>query len=427
MNLKTQRIKNILALILFVLALSGCYKESSLIPLNSQNIFYIDMPDTTMKHVLESRDERFYLLPTPQLYFDQNAYKVDHIKTRGASALKFQRKSYSVNLDDYIALENAPGQTRLFEKFKLISMVFDYTYIENRLSHILLSKIDLWPLHSFYTEVVFNRKHHQGLYLFVEDPEEYAIYQKDAEVIMRRYYENVISDIELHSSIDQNLENDYIKDFTQIYTIITQYQGEQLYNKLAHKLNITNYMRKMALDYIIKNGDYTDEIYFYGSTKNDTIYYEIIPWDYDDIFAEQAHEIGRAIFVGKKFGERQYNNKEELEEAINGRLVFSIEDDIDYIITNDDYLYSKYLNELQYVLSVIDEHTIKSAFSQVKSELDEFYKNDEIIAQSVYDEQETNNSLYESNFEQKQSYLINRVNNIAIKLNQQISEFKNEY
>jgi spore coat protein H len=306
-------------------------------------------------------------------------------------------------------------------------MVFDYTYIENRLSHILLSKIDLWPLHSFYTEVVFNRKHHQGLYLFVEDPEEYAIYQKDAEVIMRRYYENVISDIELHSSIDQNLENDYIKDFTQIYTIITQYQGEQLYNKLAHKLNITNYMRKMALDYIIKNGDYTDEIYFYGSTKNDTIYYEIIPWDYDDIFAEQAHEIGRAIFVGKKFGERQYNNKEELEEAINGRLVFSIEDDIDYIITNDDYLYSKYLNELQYVLSVIDEHTIKSAFSQVKSELDEFYKNDEIIAQSVYDEQETNNSLYESNFEQKQSYLINRVNNIAIKLNQQISEFKNEY
>lgn len=219
-NLNIRGVLKMLVFVSLVLGVSGCYKEISLIPVNSKNKFYIDMPDATMRRVLQSRDEHFYLLPTPHLYFDENAYKVDYIKTRGASALSFQRKSLSVNLDEEIAFKTSSGETRLFDKFKFISMVFDYTYIENRLSHILLNKIELWPLHSFYTEVIFNRKHHQGLYLFVEDPEDYAIYQQNAAVIMRRYYNNVISDNELHPAVDQNLESYYVNEFTRIYSNI---------------------------------------------------------------------------------------------------------------------------------------------------------------------------------------------------------------
>jgi spore coat protein H len=187
-------------------------------------------------------------------------------------------------------------------------------------------------------------------------------------------------------------------------------------------MNIADYMRKMAFDYIIKNGDYTDEIYFYGSKKNDSIYFDIIPWDYDDIFADLAHEVVTDGYTGKVFGIRKYNNEDQHNETLNDRLVFSIEDDLDYIITIDDYMYSKYLEELRYVLSIINEHSVASAFAQVRSELDNFYDSEEIIAQSIYDKNETNKELYENNIQQKETFLINRIKDIGIKLNEQISK-----
>lgn len=41
-------------------------------------------------------------------------------------------------------------------------------------------------------------------------------------------------------------------------------------------------IEKLAFNYLIRNGDYTDELFLYLTGKGNQ--FQIIPWDYDDIF-----------------------------------------------------------------------------------------------------------------------------------------------
>ena len=80
--------------------------------------------------------------------------ELKEIRTRGKSALLFQRKSFLVFLNETLAIAGRNGSDMAYlKRFKLISMAIDFTYIEN--------KIGLGILEA------------QGIYLLVEDPEQY--------------------------------------------------------------------------------------------------------------------------------------------------------------------------------------------------------------------------------------------------------------
>ena len=93
-------------------------------------------------------------------------------------------------------------------------------------------------------------------------------------------------------------------------------------------------MKWLAFNFIVKNGDYTDEVYFCIDPAVDK--FKFIPWDYDDIFAIAPHE-GNAI---KK-------------DAIGNKLIFSSEDKLDQKIANDAYLYHIYLSVFQKTLKLL--------------------------------------------------------------------------
>ena len=76
---------------------------------------------------------------------------------------------------------------------------------------------------------------------------------------------------------------------------------------------------------------------------------------------------------------------EERNRRINNPLVYSGEDDFDYRIDKDDFLYSKYLVEFENTLTHFTPAFIKTTFDQVFSELCSFYQDDDIISQSQYD------------------------------------------
>lgn len=339
-----------------------------------ENSFHIFVDDKTENEIYESRNRKIDLDYFTDLYFGSTKYHLDNIHTRGQSALGYRRKNFSVNINGKFSLyDDNLKDTLHFEKYILSSMSMDYTYIENKISHFLLKEIDLWPLHSFYTEVFINN-HHQGLYLFIENLKEYASKKKKAISILRRGYNHQISEIQTKKDDDlynllkrgynnyiaanlnfQNMKvisDPYIRKFNHIYEILPVYKGKQLYDSLTVILNLDNYMKKIAADEILENGDFTDEIYFYSESKNnEKITFDIIPWDYDDIFSSMPHEIGRTdSLCGRCFGIRIYPTHEDFIEETKGRLIYSIEDDLDYTIMRDDYLYYKYLEKLDEIL-----------------------------------------------------------------------------
>ncbi len=347
--------------------------------------------------------------PKAEFIFRNNKYELDKLRTRGETALRYKRKSFSVHLNEPIQIDNREysGVYYSLKSFKLVSMVQDYTYFENRLAMGLLQKLSLWNLFYKYVELRINNNT-QGVYLLVEDPENYVIDKLRSEYILRRGYQGQIYKYEYEPLVHNIAQEEYEKTFYNIYSLITVYDSITLFDSLRYIMNIKDYFRKMAVDYLLRNGDLTDEIYFYSHITDNKVYYNIIPWDYDDIFADNPHEVGRDWGVGNLFGNRSYQSAEDIKNDVGDRHIFSIEDDLDYKIAKDDYLYTNYLVYLKEVLENLNDNYIEKVFSDIKKELTPFYENTQIIEQSKYDDDITDYNLFIQNHSDKLNYLINR-------------------
>jgi spore coat protein H len=378
--------------------------------IRSADIINLIMTEEQEQLIYDSRDVKIEIdNPKPEFIFRNNKYELDKLSTRGETALRYRRKSFSVHLDEQIQIDNREysGVYYSLENFKLVSMVQDYTYFEYRLAMGLLQKISLWNLFYKYVELRIN-DNTQGVYLLVEDPEDYAIDKLRSEYILRRGYQNQIYKYEYEPLVYNITQEEYEKIYYNIYSLITVYNGITLFDSLAYIMNIKDYFRKMAVDYLLRNGDLTDEIYFYSHITDNKIYYNIIPWDYDDIFADNPHEIGRDWGIGNLFGDRSYWSEEDIKNDVGDRHIFSIEDDLDYKIAKDNYLYTDYLVYLKEVLVDLNDNYIEKVFSEIKKELTPFYENSQIIEQSKYDNDITNYDLFIQNHSVKLNYLINR-------------------
>jgi hypothetical protein len=95
---------------------------------------------------------------------------------------------------------------------------------------------------------------------------------------------------------------------------------------------------------------------------------------------------------------------------VGSKLLFSIEDDLDYEIARDSVLYQQYLKTLRTVIEKIDIATIDKIFDYTKEHIGAFYANDSIIAQSRFDVDETNYNLFVTNLAGKRQMLKDRRN-----------------
>jgi hypothetical protein len=144
--------------------------------------------------------------------------------------------------------------------------------------------------------------------------------------------------------------------------------------------------------------------------------------DYDDLFSEKPYEAGRTgkkADAGELFGIRIYNDYQAVLDDLNRRLIFSIEDDLDYAIAKDDFLYRQYLINLQKVLTGLTPGYIDSTFSNIRTTLLPFYQVPEVIEMSQYDVDPTNLEAFDSNLTAKKDLLLKRVEWINTELQQQ--------
>jgi hypothetical protein len=214
----------------------------------------------------------------------------------------------------------------------------------------------------------------------------------------------------------RHTEEGYINRFREIYQLLPLFTGSGLQKELNDRLDLRMYNRKIGLDYLLQNGDYTDEVYFYAQQDDDSIRFSPLPWDYDDIFDHLPHEVGVDWGMGKVFGERSYNSLQDIIDDIGDKLIFSIEDDLDYTIARDSELYNLYQEDLSFVLSTLSDDVIERVFSEIESELEPFYNSEAVIDQSKYDLNRTDKTQWLDYMKEKKAFLKSRRSSILEKL-----------
>jgi len=410
----------ILIVVLMLQALfTACVKEYSYITDPEKTIFNFSVSESQRQKINESRGIKFELTdPTPDLIAGGLRFRIDHFRIRGESTLNFERKCFSVNMDLKIpVVDPVTGIERKFERFKLISGVFDYTYIENRTAEAVFRKIGLWPLFDFYTEVKLNN-HTQGLYHFIEDPEAYYTENQNSSFVLRRGYNHSVKSF-FSNPMALQPASAYPAMLNRIYSAIKDYSGQALFDTLNNYIDLPQYFRKIGIDMLLQNGDYTDEIYFYTKVVNGKEIFGVLPWDDDDLFASQPHEIGRSWAVGTVFGKRSYSGKDAIKAEIGDKLIWSIEDDLDYQIAKDSILYQEYLKTLSSVMQVIDDNAIDSIFTNTEEHLAPFFENDSIVDQTRFDVTPSNKTLFLDNLQAKKQLILDRRNYIISELEKQ--------
>ncbi|MFM1877997.1 MAG: hypothetical protein RLZZ241_863 [Bacteroidota bacterium] len=317
----------------------------------------------------------------PPVQFNEMPVLVKSVKTRGRSSMNFPRKSYNVKLKNQHEFQDTDGKSKNLKSFSLLSLSMDQYYFKNRIAFGLLKEVIGVDLFQAYSELKINEKS-QGVYYLTEHPKDHLFDTQQADFILRRRYENsnyargqnakeIELDYESDKGLDAQATKQYLEHYQKIYRVIKEKSGIELYEELNAMMDLQEYMRIMAFNYVICNGDYTDELFFYVREDIPSKRFNFLPWDFDDIFLNAPHE-----------GWAQRNKRIDN----TNKLIFSVEDDLDHIISADSYLHDLYLTELETVIAQLKQSDIKSLFQNTYNELLPYYMNEEIIAQSQFDE-----------------------------------------
>ena len=286
------------------------------------------------------------------------------ISTRGQSSLSFRRKSFTFDLKAKASFRHG-DRTESFKKFYLISLSMDRNYSSNRLAFEMMEDIRLFPLFYSFCELRINGQS-EGIYMIVERPEDWAMKMKKSPLLIRRGYNHAIDKIKTSIAVTGEEAKQDRENFNLIYKSLNKYNGEELYKILSDLLDMDTYLKWIAFNFFVKNGDYTDEVFFYVDKSINK--FNIIPWDYDDLFAAAPHE-GNIL-----------NKKLRAD-----KMFFSTEDLLDKKIVSDPYLYRQYLLQLRELLSQLSSDVLKRDFENTYAELYPYYSNKEIISKSDYD------------------------------------------
>ena len=241
----------------------------------------------------------------------------------------------------------------------------DRNYSSNRLAFEMMEDIRLFPLFYSFCELRINGQS-EGIYMIVERPEDWAMKMKKSPLLIRRGYNHAIDKIKTGIAATGEEAKKDRENFNLIYKSLNKYNGEELYKVLSDLLDMETYMKWIGFNFFVKNGDYTDEVFFYVDRSINK--FNIIPWDYDDLFVAAPHE---GAVLNKKLRA--------------DKLFFSTEDLLDKKIVSDPYLYRQYLLQLRDLLSQLSPEILKKDFENTYAELYPYYSNKEIISKSAWD------------------------------------------
>lgn len=294
------------------------------------------------------------------------------LNSRGQSSLKkFSRKNLEAKpLGETKKLDAASVKSK---EMILSASPADVLVTKNMLVYRLYKAFDIPTMETEYAEVVINDES-QGLYMVSQSPAEHLL-SKDADIVYRRRYNDFMELKKADKKLSEEQVSDYKNHIDGIYKDLKKLKGQALVDSLSEKMNLDGYLKWLALNYIVRNGDYLDEVFFFGK-KNDAgkIYYDIFPWDLDDTFSEKMHMQGIPLTLNngaKKRSERQ--------------MLFGFESRLDQAVSEDPVLLNKYFQTLSEVTAQLDDAKLDSIFSKVSKKLSPYLLDEDILKNGALD------------------------------------------
>ena len=285
---------------------------------------------------------------------------IKDMHVRGKTTLYFNRKSFSVDLDKTLDVM-IEGEKIPLEKIDLLNLAMDKNIWHNRWSFLIMAQLGIFPPFNSYCTVLINNEP-QGIYLLVEKPQ-HAASSLGSPYIIRRGLNHAVDKEYIETTSKEELKK-YRKQYRSLYET-GNLKGEALYQRFNESIYIDHYFTWIGFNYLVMNGDYSDELFLY--IHPDTKRYEVIGWDYDDLFKVNPHE-------GKVIRNQTYKD----------RMLFSLEDSFDKKIASDDYIYSKYKETLNQLLFLFDSTLVTSSSQKVMHELESLSLNPENVQATRY-------------------------------------------
>lgn len=323
----------------------------------------LTVADNIYKNIRSSKGSKLSF-SNVQLQCNETEAKVKSLKIRGKTSLYFPKKSFTVKLKDPLSITSENG-TSYFEDFFLLSLSMDENYVDNYLAYSILKSLNIFNLTFRYCELMINNET-QGIYLMMERPHDYVFKTLKSPVLIRRGFNSEIDQIDINEKVYNAKKNYFSKKFTHLYSFFHRYSGTELYDSLNNYIDMRQYMRWLGFNYLVRNGDYTDELFLYYDTVQNR--FNIIPWDYDDLFVLYPHE-----------------GKEARRAISGGQFIFSSEDYLDQAIIKDQYLYKKYLEELVDISTQLNDNVLFSIFQKTFCAVYPYYLDPAILNVTKFD------------------------------------------
>ncbi|MEZ4776423.1 MAG: CotH kinase family protein [Bacteroidia bacterium] len=349
----------------------------------------IEMPAKSLRQLQDLREKKD-LSRKARMQINGEQISPESIRIRGQSSLEFHRKSLNIKLEKKAKFRKGEEKYAMKE-FYLIGMTMDKYYYRSYLSYSCLQSIGLFPMFFAYTEVFINGEN-QGVYMVVEKPHE-CMKKQDSPCVIRRGYSHKIEEVKFMAKKTDLPERAFTDAYDHLYELPEKFTGKALYDEWNKWLDVDGYMRWLAFNFFIMNGDYADELYLYAEPVRDGVRFGVIPWDYDDILVGNPHRKDLAIF------HKGWHNK----------YMYMAEEQIDQIIASDKWLQARYIDALKAVLNDFSPQKMKEIYQSVYTGLSPFYQSPETIAMSRYDEDgEVKPGDFPEDFSASYEYLMSR-------------------
>jgi len=262
------------------------------------------------------------------------------LNLHGESSIELPRKSFEVKLPQSVALLGGGVKMR---KFFLVAMEQDLFYFRNVLGFSLLAGVrDLFLGEFRYVRVSLNGVD-QGLYLLIERPQDAIARRFPGAIVFRRNYDNgwyPKGDVKE----DPVVLEQALAELRALGELPGRFQGQELFDSLRIRLDLDQYFAWLAVNRLLHNGDYSDEVFFYRTAPGER--WRIMGWDYEDIFMSPHAGRFRA-----------------------GSWLFCNEDALDSAIADNAELNSAYELVLRQVAMSLDSATLGALFADVRGQL----------------------------------------------------------